>query len=186
MNINNFTKTEQKIITLLSNYPNKEFFCRQIANKLNVSVGGVSESLRRLAKKKLIESHKQGNMKFYQIIEDNPVVKQYKINLAMNRINPLIKKLKAKSLGIILFGSASRGEQTTDSDIDLFVLTNHKGEVRKILHSASNKLSIKAVIKTANEWSELEVKEPEFYKEVQKGIKLYQTIKIIGSAVIYA
>jgi len=88
----------------------------------------------------------------------------------------LIKKLKAKSLGIILFGSASRGEQTIDSDIDLFVLTNHKGEVRKILHSASNKLSIKAVIKTANEWSELEVKEPEFYKEVQKGIKLYQYV----------
>ena len=173
MNKNSFTKTEEKIITLLSNYPNREFFCRQIASKLKISTGGVSENLRRLAKGKLVKGCKRGNMKFYQIIEENPVVKQYKINLTLKRISSLINKLKAKSLEIILFGSTSRGEQTADSDIDLFVLSNHKGEIRKILDSTRNKLSIKAIIKIPNEWSELEIKEPEFYKEVQKGIKLY-------------
>ena len=67
MSLNKFTKTEQKIITLLSNYPNKEFFCRQIANKLKISAGGISENLKKLAKRKLIKGYKRGNMKFYQI-----------------------------------------------------------------------------------------------------------------------
>jgi len=173
MNKNSFTKTEEKIITLLSNYPNREFFCRQIASKLRISAGGVSENLRRLAKGKLIKGCKRGNMKFYQIAEDNTVVKQYKMNLTLKRINLLVNKLKRKSLEIILFGSTSRGEQTANSDIDLFVLTNHREEIKNILHSTKNKLLIKTVIKTPNEWSELEIKEPEFYKEVQKGIKLY-------------
>ena len=173
MNKNSFTKTEEKIITLLSNYPNREFFCRQIASKLRISAGGVSENLRRLAKGKLIKGCKRGNMKFYQIAEDNTVVKQYKINLTLKRINLLVNKLKRKSLEIILFGSTSRGEQTANSDIDLFVLTNHREEIKNILHSTKNKLLIKTVIKTPNEWSELEIKEPEFYREVQKGIKLF-------------
>ena len=173
MNKNSFTKTEEKIITLLSNYPNREFFCRQIASKLRISAGGVSENLRRLAKGKLIKGCKRGNMKFYQIAEDNTVVKQYKMNLTLKRINLLVNKLKRKSLEIILFGSTSRGEQTANSDIDLFVLTNHREEIKNILHSTKNKLLIKTVIKTPNEWSELEIKEPEFYREVQKGIKLF-------------
>ena len=150
MNLNNFTKTEEKIITLLSNYPSREFFCRQIAIKLKISAGGVSENLRKLAKRKLIKGCKRGNMKFYQIAEDNTAVKQYKINLTLKRISLLINKLKTKSLEIILFGSTSRGEQTADSDIDLFVLTNDKKWIIKILNSARNKLLIKAVIKTPN------------------------------------
>ena len=35
------------------------------------------------------------------------------------------------------------------------------------------KIPIKLVIKTPNQWSELEIKEPEFYKEVKQGIKLF-------------
>ena len=75
-------------------------------------------------------------MKFYQIAEDNTAVKQYKINLTLKLISLLINKLKTKSLEIILFGSTSRGEQTADSDIDLFVLTNDKKWIIKILNSA--------------------------------------------------
>jgi len=172
MSLNKFTKTEEKIITLLSNYPNREFFCRQIANKLKVSAGGVSENLKRLTKRKLIKGYKRGSMKFYRIDENNTVVKQYKVNLALKQVNLLINRLKTKSLEIILFGSNSRGEQTADSDIDLFVLTNHREEIKNILCSIKNK-SLKTVIKTPSEWSELEVKEPEFYREVQKGIKLF-------------
>lgn len=176
---NSLTKSEQKIIILLSNYPNREFFCRQIAKKLNISVGGASQTLKKLEKRRLIKSEKQGNMKFYRIIAESPAVRQYKINFTINKIDSFIKKLKPKSLEIVLFGSASRGEQTAGSDIDLFVLTNDKPAAEETIKGSGKTVPIRAIIKTPNEWFELEGKDPEFYNEIKRGIKLHHHVSEI-------
>ena len=37
-------------------------------------------------------------------------------------------------------------------------------------------LRLKAIIKTSNEWSEMEISEPEFYQEIKNGIILYDYV----------
>ncbi|MEA3463767.1 MAG: nucleotidyltransferase domain-containing protein, partial [Patescibacteria group bacterium] len=85
----------------------------------------------------------------------------------------LIKKIKDDCINIVLFGSASRGEQTANSDIDLFILTHDPEAIKSKIAKIKNKLIIQPIIKTPNQWSELEIKEPEFYNEVKQGIKLF-------------
>jgi predicted nucleotidyltransferase len=43
-------------------------------------------------------------------------------------INTLIQRLKETSSRIILFGSCATGEDTADSDIDIFIETQNKGQ----------------------------------------------------------
>lgn len=167
------TKNCAKIILFLGDYPENNFFSKEIAEKLNISLGGAHNALKYLSKEKIIEQEQKGNMKFYRINEDNPLVKQFKIAAIVQELSLLVKKIKDNCISIILFGSASRGEQTVNSDVDLFVLTHHPEIVKTKIVGIKNKLIINPIIKTPNEWSELEIKESEFYKEVKQGIKLF-------------
>jgi len=166
------TKNHQKIIIFLGDYPERRFFSKEIAGKLDISLGGTHNALKYLSKEKIVEAEQKGNMKFYQINDENPLVKQLKTTAVIEKLLPLINKIKNACEEIILFGSASRGEQTRNSDIDLFILTHAPEEVKKDISKYQKKIAVKPVIKTPNQWGELEVKEPEFYKEVRKGIKL--------------
>jgi predicted nucleotidyltransferase len=166
------TKNHQKIIIFLGDYPERRFFSKEIAGKLDISLGGTHNALKYLSKEKIVEAEQKGNMKFYQINDENPLVKQLKATAVIEKLLPLINKIKNACEEIILFGSASRGEQTRNSDIDLFILTHTPEEVKKDISKYQKKIAVKPVIKTPNQWGEMEVKEPEFYKEVRKGIKL--------------
>lgn len=167
------TKNHQKIIIFLGDYPEREFFSKEIAEKLDISLGGTHNALKYLTKEKIVDMEQRGNMKFYRINYENPLVKQLKTTAVIEKLFPLIKKIKQNCEEIILFGSASRGEQTRNSDIDLFILTHTPEVLKKDIVKEQKKMPVKPVIKTPNQWSELEIKEPEFYKEVKQGIKLF-------------
>ncbi|MBU4082391.1 nucleotidyltransferase domain-containing protein [Patescibacteria group bacterium] len=166
------TKICEKIVLFLGNYPEKDFFSKEIAEKLDISLGGAHNSLKYLAKEKIIQQKQRGNMKFYRVNWENPLVKQIKITFVISALSPLLKSIKNYCLDIILFGSASRGEQTAESDIDLFILTHNPKIVKEKMTKLKGRLTINPIIKTPNQWSELEVKEQEFYNEVKQGVKL--------------
>ena len=170
------SKIKQKIIKLLADYPEKEFYAQEIVEKVKCSKAFASIILKELFGKKIVFKNVKGHMKFYQINQKNPAVKKFKIDMALEELNPLLPKLEKFSKKIILFGSSSRGEQTFGSDIDILILTNEKNEVHGFLKKTKSKFSIKAIIKTPSEWSEMEIKEKEFYQEVNNGITLYEYV----------
>ena len=168
------TENNKKIINLLADYPSRQFFTKEISDKTKISLGGAHNSLKDLEKERMIFMEQRGNMKFFQINLHNPLVRQMRTALAVNKLSGIVEKIKKYSKEIILFGSACRGEQSAESDFDLFVLTNNYKEVKEVIKKERKKLLINTVIKTPNEWGEMEIKEPEFYLEVKKGIKLYE------------
>jgi len=115
-------------------------------------------------------------MNFYRINQENLEVKKSRIDFALTKINQLLPKIKKVSMKIILFGSASRGEQTFNSDIDLFILASNKDLVRFELKKIDPKLKVNAIIKTPNEWSEMEIKDSQFFSEIKNGITLYNYV----------
>ena len=169
-------KIKKKIIRFLSDYPEKEFYGQEIADKVKCSKASASIILKALVGKKIIFLKKKGNMKFYQINPKNIEVKKIKISTVIENINPLLLKLEKFSQKVILFGSSSRGEQTSDSDIDLFILGNRKEKIREFIGKTNSRLNIKAIIKTPTKWSEMEIMEPEFYQEIKNGIVLYEYV----------
>ena len=169
-------KIEQKIIKLLADYPEREFYGQEIADKIKCSKASASGILKSLSERKIIFKKIKGHMKFYQINAKSLDMKKFKINFILEKISPILPKLAKFSEKIILFGSVSRGEQTADSDIDLFVVSREKNEVREILKKINSSLPVKAIIKTSGEWSEMEIQETELYQEIKNGITLYNHV----------
>jgi len=109
--------------------PTKQHYLMDISRKIKIAHTSVKKNLTNLEKQGLIiESiEKKGKRKFpfYKAnINNKEFKKQKKVyNLSAllhsNLIEHLQDKLAPKS--IVLFGSYSRGEDTEDSDIDLFI-----------------------------------------------------------------
>lgn len=172
LNTLNLTKNEEIILNFLADYPVQSFFGGEIAKKNKLSAGGVHNALKKLKEKNFVTIEKRGRMKFWKSNSENILVKQFRTACLLNKLSKLISDIKKVSIEAILFGSGGRGEYDKGSDIDIFILTNCKEESIDLIKFYQRKYSIKAIIKTPNEWQELEIKEPEFYGEIKRGVKL--------------
>lgn len=163
-----------QVISFMVHYLGKEFFASEIQKATSLSKAGVYVALREVVKAKLVIATKKGQVLLYSIPYDNPVAKQYKILQNILFLTPIISKIQSSSKKIILYGSATRGEDTIESDIDLFVVTAHPEEVRKIVSRIKTKRTLQVVIKTPSEIIPLKEKDALFYNEVLIGITLWE------------
>lgn len=86
---------------------------------------------------------------------------------------PIINGISSLSSKVILFGSRATGDYNSDSDYDLLVVTAHATDVRRIINKSSLANRIQPIIKTPEEWIDLNQQNPELYQSIQRGITLW-------------
>ena len=148
-----------------------EFHVREIARKTDLSLGFVSRVLRELHKERLISVRRKGRMTLYNIEANNPIVKQIKILFTVMKIYPLIKRISSFSRRVILFGSAARGENVPESDIDLFVISKETPQVRTVVDKFPD---IVPIIMGSPEFNRLKSADPALYEQVNRGVVLWE------------
>lgn len=162
------------ILRFLSRYPDKEFYVRDIARNANISVGSASEVLGMLEVTSILVSRIAGNMKYFRLNVDNPLVLQLKrtLNLMSEGLNEFVDK--AKKLGaqkIILFGSYARGENLSDSDIDILVVSDTAPtKFMDLAMHINEKHDIKLApeVRTFEEYTRMPDKEKPLYVRMEK------------------
>lgn len=167
-------KAEKKVIDFLLDHAGEKKYLSEIARSSRVNTPTCYQILERKVAEGLVEKVKFGNLSIYFLDSSDSLVSQLKVARAVELIKPLIEKLKDVSQRIILFGSAARGEDTAGSDFDLFILTNDKNEVKKILRKSKIGRKIQPVVKNFLEFSELKRKDEIFSDEINKGKVLWE------------
>jgi len=89
-------------------------------------------------------------------------------------LEPLILKMQPLSVRIVLFGSASRGEDAASSDIDLFILSKDSETIGQFLASFKTDRKIQPIILEPAEWPDFREREKVFFEEIEKGIVLWE------------
>lgn len=164
----------QKVWDFLCRNPQQAFFSSEVAHRTLLSKGGVNQILRTMAGQGLLQTEKKGRMIFYRVDPKSPLIKQFKVLRNVTLAEELTKKIKPFSEKIILFGSCARGEDTPESDLDIFVVSREKDKARELVAPAKEKRKVQLVIKTPQEFIVLDKKEPVFYEEIQRGIVLWE------------
>lgn len=168
--MNLFSKTEMKILFFLLEHDN-EMYEREIAKKAKVSVGSANTALKKFAKMQFLESRRVGRMLFYKRNDRSATIRQLKTARVVEFIEKeFLKKIKPFSKKVILFGSCAEGANTAESDIDLFILSNKKNEVFKMLSSYSK---ISSIVLSSIEYSELSKKDKPLYDRINRGITIW-------------
>src|SRR3990167_2816682 len=171
-----FIKTvEQRILSLFVANPDKSFYSREVSKKIKTSLGSTSNALRLLEKNRILISEKKGRTSLYTLKLPNEYLERFKALNTLLTLEPLVEKLKNISRRIILYGSYAAGAFTSDSDLDLFVISERREEALKaIANFKANIAEIKPVIKNQVEWMQLEKSEPEFFSEANQGTILWE------------
>ena len=117
-----FTKKNVEILCLLKE---RDLHLREIASKLNCSVGKVHSASKLFQKYNLVKKERQKNIRVYSLNRSNSLLKQIisLINLSRLLKAKYFKKLlKEGQLGI--YGSFANGTDDNKSDIDLWLFTD--------------------------------------------------------------
>lgn len=119
-----------KILQEFFNFPRKNFHIREICRLTKISQPSTINHLKELEKERLIIKEKKSIYPTYEANRDNELFKIHKKFNIIIRVHEsgLVDFIYNSCLPdtIILFGSASKGEDIEGSDIDLFVLAPEK------------------------------------------------------------
>lgn len=129
-----FTGLQQDILSIFFIYPEYSFNGRALARKLGSSATAISKSIKKLEKENLILVNRDETKRLsIKLNRDNKRVFELKRveNLKLTYESGLIDFLEDKFPGalIILFGSYSRGEDISNSDIDIAIIGVKEKEV---------------------------------------------------------
>jgi predicted nucleotidyltransferase len=157
----NMTQTTLKIIALYRNNYKKSLHLREIARETKVDVKAVQLQLQKLESMNVLSSNVRGRNKEYTLNQSN-IITKYFLSMAEAftaitytqknfTLKKIINQLDPKiSDPIILFGSFAKNTQTTESDIDLLIITDKKID-RKTINTISSLVNRDINIKSATE-----------------------------------
>ncbi|MCD6547590.1 MAG: nucleotidyltransferase domain-containing protein [Nanoarchaeota archaeon] len=170
-------KKKYKVIKMFLDNPSSKFSEKEIVQKTKVSRLTVRRWLSQLEKSGFIVSQILGRVRYYSLNIDSYEVRQFKVyyNSTSDIIMDLINKLRnTRTTKMILFGSFARGDDRTDSDIDVLIVTSEpKEKIWKIGEQLSKKYNKKLslIVKSPEEYVLLAKKDNTLYrKAISEGI----------------
>lgn len=170
-----FSTNSQKTLSYFLKNPDGKWYDRELVDLTKISRAGTNLALRELAKTGFLHREQKGRMFFYSLNVKDSLVRQLKIVQNILELKPITDEIKQCALRIMLYGSSARGENTEESDADIFVLTRNKTELQQKLHQYKAHKKIHVVVYTPAEWVLMEAQNPVFKKEIEKGLEIWRS-----------
>ncbi len=143
-----FTKTQQKVLGLLLGKPDETFYLNEIVRLAGIGKGTVSRELEKMQKADLILISRVGNQNHFQANKACPIYeelsgivrKTFGIN---NVIKQALLEFNEQLDYAFIYGSIAKGEESSKSDIDLFIVSAslEYADVMKALSDAEKSLA---------------------------------------------
>ena len=170
-----YNQTPLKILSFISINPGKVFSAQEISKQAQSSRGATSQTLRLFLKLGILFREKKGNLFLYKFNAESYIAKQFKIFENLLLLYRLITQIQPYCYKIVLFGSCADGSNSIDSDLDLFIKSEHKDQVRKIINNYQDAVfRIQAVIQDPLEIVLAKNEDKAFFQQVRKGIILWE------------
>ena len=180
-----FSEYRKRILGLLLLNPNASYHVRELARLTNTAPGTIHKELVKLTAGGVLQSKKVGNQVHYSadiqcpIFEELAGILRKTSGLADILAEALISVGHEISLAFI-FGSVARGEQNTNSDVDVMLIGSISfGDAVQALYSTQAKLQreLNPVVYSVEEFKRRFENNDSFIKEVLAKPKLF----IIGT-----
>lgn len=141
-----FGKAQRALLALFFMRPEQSFYLRQIARMTGIGQGAAQRELARWVEAGLLLRTRRGNQVHYQVNTAAPVFHELKaLTVKTAGVTDVLRDSLA-GLGnrievAYIHGSFARGEEKTDSDVDVMVVGDVPfGEVVAALHGAHDRI----------------------------------------------
>lgn len=170
-----YHQTPLKMLSFLSNHPGEVFSANEVSKAAKCSRGATNQALRLLLESDILSRERKGNLFLYKLNTDNFVLRHFKIFENLLGLQRLVKEIKKYCYEVVLFGSRAEGTNTKKSDIDLFIRTEYKKEVRRIISKyETGDVRYQPIIQDPLESVSSKKEDSVFHGQVKKGITLWK------------
>jgi predicted nucleotidyltransferase len=171
-----FATPEQKVLRLLLSEPTTSFTPRVISSKLKGvrGLGGsegimrVLEDLQSLGLVDFVDNHRAVRLQ-----DENSFVQIMKTVAAISDLESLKKLLEPVSTRVVLFGSRASGKFRSDSDYDLFVVSETPDEIKKIGAGHPLQKQLELIVWTPEQYNDIEKGDASLAAKVAGGVVLW-------------
>lgn len=123
-----FTKTQQKVLSLLYGKPDQSFYTNEIVRLADMGRGTITRELEKLLSVGLIVMVRTGNQNHYQANASCPIYEELFaiVRKTFGFVDVIKASLDSVSKQIdfsFIYGSMAKGEESATSDIDLLVVS---------------------------------------------------------------
>ena len=162
--------------SLFFDEPNREFHVRQVAKLTGKSPSTVSKHLQLKVKEGLLLSRKEKGFCLYKANSENPIFKEEKRHFNILKImrSGILEYLE-KELNypaIILFGSYAKAENSVNSDIDFFVLSETKKKLELDAFEKQLGAPIQLFMHSRKQFEQMKKNNKELVNNILNGVKL--------------
>jgi len=173
-----FSSPEQRVLRFLLSEPTTAFTPRVISSKLKGVRGlggteGISRILNKLQGIGLVDF--VDNHRSVRLQDDNPTVGVLKSFSAICDLEGLKDMLTPLSSKGVLFGSRATGRARSDSDYNVFVVTETPDEAKKIASKHPLGKLIHLVTCTPEQYGDVEKNDPGLARHLTRGIVVWGT-----------
>lgn len=177
-----FTKTQQRVLSLLYGRPEQTFYLNEIVRLAAVGKGSVSRELEKLCAAGLLTVSRQGNQNHYRANANNPIFNELKAITqktfgVVDIIKAALVSLLPKLSRSFIYGSVAQGTEHAGSDIDLMLVGDDisYSEVMDLLAPAEKQLgrTINPTLYTVAEFTDRKTNHQPFIQRVMEQPKLW-------------
>ncbi len=169
-----YHQTPLKILSFISIHPGEIFSADEISKATKCSKGATNQTLRFLLELDILYRERKGNLFLYKLNADNILLRQFKIFENLLSLQELVKEIQKYCYEIVLFGSRADGSNAGKSDIDLFICTEYKKNVRRIISKYEiGDVRYQTIIQDTLESVSSKKEDSVFHRQVKKGITLW-------------
>ncbi|MBU2638088.1 MAG: nucleotidyltransferase domain-containing protein [Nanoarchaeota archaeon] len=159
------------LLVFFLRHPTMKAHQQDIKKEVKIAKATLIKWLNMLAKQGLIGFAQYGRTKIYSLKRENAIIKRLKMLDNLFLVSGVKTIAEKHDSAAYLFGSAARGEDAEDSDIDILLIgkVNREDIIRDINRiSEKIKRNINIQIFSPLEWAQMANKDKAFYERVEK------------------
>ncbi|MCD6575761.1 MAG: nucleotidyltransferase domain-containing protein [Nanoarchaeota archaeon] len=171
-----------KILSLFLENPNAKLHIREVAKKLKISPTTARKFLIKLEKEGMLTKQREG---IYHYFKANIQSDLFRIKAKCYMLEKITKSGLIDFISntlipevIILFGSIAKGEYSTKSDIDLFIVSESNKKINLDKFEKKLKRKIQLFVYSHKKLVELKRKRKEFLNNVINGITIKGNLEV--------
>jgi len=176
-----FSKTRQRVLSLLYRFTDRSFFTRQIIDNVKMGRGSVQRELEILTYSGIITREVSGKQIYYKANDKCPIFNELKsiitktfgvADVIYQELEPVVNDIQLA----FIFGSIARNAETAFSDIDLIIIGNLSFEDACLSVTRAEEIlgrEINPVVYDISEFKKRIVEKHHFVSSLLEGEKIF-------------
>lgn len=163
-------KAPAEMIELFCKNPDKEYYSKEVGEKIDLSKATTIKWLKRLTERGILSEKTDGRKKVYKLRWNNPLAREMRVLVTISELLSAFKNIGGLRAAYLV-GSSAKGTDAPNTPVEILIMQRGDDRrIKKILDDVEDEIGreIEARIMTPFEYAELARDKPKVHERLER------------------